>query len=80
MEDMGRTGEDTIRGGAVRDAIFGPEGRDRILGDSGSDTIISDQDNDAKDFVDCGAGYDPTHNPTRKTRWSTAKGEREFPV
>ncbi len=56
--DMGRIGEETIRGGAVRDAIFGPEGRDRILGDSGPDTIISDPDNDAKDFVDCGAGYD----------------------
>ena len=56
--DMWRTREDTIRGGAGRDAIFGPEGRDRILGDSGSDTIISAQDNDAEDFVDCGAGYD----------------------
>jgi hypothetical protein len=56
--DVVRTGEDTIRVGAGRDAIFVPEGRDRILSDFGSDTIISDQDNDAKEFVDCGAGYD----------------------
>ncbi len=77
--DMGRTGEDTIRGGTGRDAIFGPEGRDRILGDSGPDTIISDQDNCAEDFVDCGLAT-TTHNPTRKTQWSTAKGKRESPV
>ena len=64
--DMGRTGEDTIRGGTGRDAIFGPEGRSRILGDSGSDTMISAQDNDAEDFVDCGAGYGPrTTRPAR---------------
>ena len=77
--DMGRTGEDTIRGGTGRDAIFGPEGRDRILGDSGPDTIISDQDTTPKTSWTAVLAT-TTHNPTRKTQWSTAKGEREFPV
>ena len=63
---VGGAGVDLMEGDGAADNMYGGEGEDRMVGVAGrdhvyggpGDDLVSTIDDNAVDFVDCGAGYD----------------------